>query len=956
MNRRLQVLTRAVLATAVVGMTLAVGLGAGPAAAETRNQVDVGADVNCNLNGLHQGTGPVSTCGDLTIVTEVLVNGASEAAGHALEIGDVVTVRLTVTPRGGHDAFYEETVDGIRNNGGGSDMRFALDIALPGETGTELSAPTNVQMSRTDNGDRGNGPLINCLAHNGQEGQRSDPLTAVTLGGPSVGTTAMNASLAGGSITARWDDMAWDRCVNVLSNNGFYGGHVIQFDQTVDTLGTSTLTPTWNFGQVRMERTDGSRVIRWGTSADQSLTLPAAPYIPGPAVVDDGAQVDATYPGQSATSAAIDVLANDSGADPIQITAVGATTSGGTVDCGALPGVGPCTYQPSEGFSGTDTFTYTVTDSNGSSTAQVTVNVIPNSAPDADDDLGATTVGVEATGNVLGNDTDADGDDLAVTTTPVAAPANGTVTLAASGDYTYTPDPGFFGADTFTYEVCDTHQMLSGAPTSRCATATVTISVDAGDGPSAVGDLAATDTDVPVDIDVIANDDVGDTGPVTITATTTPVAGGTVTCTTTSCTYTPPSGFSGTDGFTYTITDAVGRSASASVTVGVVGNHAPIAVDDAISAIEDGPAVSGDLSGNDTEIDGEALTYTATPVVAPTKGTVAIAADGTFTYTPAAGESGTDTFTYEVCDDHQTLGGDPAPACSEATVTVTITATPLVAPIAVEDGANTDVDIAVDIDVLANDEDPDGDPSTLTIASAGYGGTPGVSQAGGTVECADTCTYTPPLGFSGTDAFTYTVTDADDQQASALVLVTVVGNLPPVAADDFGVVARDDELSGSLVDNDQELDGDSLIYTTEPVVAPAHGSVAIAADGTYVYTPDAGYAGIDQFVYEVCDDHTLLDGTPAEECSQAQATVLVGYATMNDLDDAVAMLDARIDDHTHSDSSGDGPVGTGLGGALARTGAELRTLVVLGFVALAAGALLLRARSTRRSPTDVAGP
>ncbi|MCB0971476.1 MAG: cadherin-like domain-containing protein, partial [Acidimicrobiales bacterium] len=79
-----------------------------------------------------------------------------------------------------------------------------------------------------------------------------------------------------------------------------------------------------------------------------------------------------------------------------------------------------------------------------------------------------------------------------------------------------------------------------------------------------------------------------------------------------------------------------------------------------------------------------------------------------------------------------------------------------------------------------------------------------------------------------------------------------------------------------------------------PVVAPQHGTVVIAEDGTYTYVPEAGFVGVDEFVYEVCDDHTYRDGSPAEACSQAKVTVLVGYATVADLDTAVADLEAQI--------------------------------------------------------------
>jgi LPXTG-motif cell wall-anchored protein len=943
--------SRVALALALALTAAGAGvLPASPAGAETRNQVDVGANLNCALNGLHQGTGPVSTCNDLTITTRVLVNGADVPAGTVLAVGDVVTVQVTVPPRGGHDSFYQETVDGIRNNG--NDERFAIRVGLPGQTGTNLSAPANVSMSRTDTGDRGNGPLINCLIHNGQEGARSDGATGITLGAAPVGGTAMNANVSGTTLTAQWDDLAWDRCVNVLSNNGFYGGMTLSFDQTVATLGAVPLQPTWNLGQVAMERTNLSRQLLWGTNVDVALTLPAQP--PGPTAVPDAAQVDAHYAGQAPTSVAVPVLADDTGTGTLQVTAVSATTAGGTVTCGTLPSAGPCTYTPAVGYSGTDTFDYTVGDANGSATTQVTIIVRPNAAPVAQDDLAATVPGTAVSGSVTPNDSDPDGDPLAFTTTLVTAPTNGTATLSAAGAYTYTPTAGWFGTDSFRYEVCDAHPMISGPATRRCAQATVTVAVSPGANPVAAPDTGLTDVDDPILIDVLANDATGSTGPVTVTSagtSTTPggtAAGGTVSCAAAGCTFTPAPGFSGTDAFTYTVTDANGRTSSTTVTVVVVGNAAPLAGPDTVVAVEDGPAVVGDLAANDVELDGEALVYDTTPVAAPTLGTVAIAADGTFTYTPTAGASGTDTFTYRVCDDHTDVLGAADPACTVGTATVTITATPLEAPVAVEDSLHTDTDIAGVVDVLANDSDPDGALAGLTITSAGFGGTAGATQAGGTVACTTTCTYTPPLGFSGTDVFAYTVTDGDGLTATAFAVITVVGNQAPLPADDFGMTPVDEPFDGDLWGNDVDLEDEGLLYTTTPVVDPSHGTVSIEEDGSYTYRPDPGFVGVDQFVYEVCDAHGLLDGTLASKCSQATATILVGVAFVDDIPDPPPPPPPG-----HGPGSGTGN-GTGSGpgtdGTLPRTGAELGLLALLGLALATVGTSLWWLSRRRRHP------
>jgi hypothetical protein len=935
------------------GLVAAVLAPTSPASAVTRNQVDVGANVNCNLNGLHQNEGPVSTCRDLTITTQVLVNGADVPQGTVLAVGDVVTVRVVIAPRGGHDAFYQETVDGIRNND--RDQRFAIRVGLPGETGTNLSQPANVVMSRTDNGDRGSGPLINCLAHDGQEAARTDAPTAVPLDGSLVGSTRMNASVVGAQLVAQWDEMAYDRCVNVLSNNGYYAGFTLSFDQVVDVAGTVPLTPTWNLGEVSHELKNGNRRITWGSNADVSLTIASERR---PTAVPDTAAVDAHYAGQQATSVALDLLANDEGVGTLTITGVTATTAGGTVDCGVLPAAGPCTYTPPVGHSGADTFHYTVTDDNGSSTTLVTVLVLANAAPAAQDDLFTTTAGHAVSGEVTANDTDPDGDPLVVSTTLVTGPTNGTVVLAADGTFTYEPASGFFGTDAFTYEVCDLHPMLDGSTSSRCSQATVTLNVDPGALPGAVADLAQTDADVAVTIDVLANDDAGAAGPVAITfagvgaVAGTTVAGGAVICTAT-CTYTPPAGYSGSDAFTYTITDGGGRTSSATVLVLVVGNRAPLALPDAFDGAEPGVALEGDLSANDVDLDGDALVYDAAPVDGPHQGTVTIASDGTFTYLADPGATGTDGFTYRVCDDHTLLDGTPAPACTTATVTITIAAMPTDPPVVVEDSAITDRDIAVEVDVLANDQG-----ASIAIAFAGFAGRAGGTQAGGAVTCEAVCTYTPPLGFSGTDVFAYTVIDEHGVERTTYAWITVVGNRAPLAADDLVLTPIDAAVSGDLAGNDLDLDGHGLTYTTTAVVGPSNGTVTIASDGTFTYVPNPGFTGVDQFVYEVCDDHQLLDGTPSPACAQALATVLVGMATVDDLPGIHIHIDADLhidqgrpggQDGSDSGQGGSGG-GSGPGGPLARTGAELAGLAAGGLLASVLGLALVTLRR-RSAPT-----
>lgn len=167
------------------------------------------------------------------------------------------------------------------------------------------------------------------------------------------------------------------------------------------------------------------------------------------------------------------VLANDVDSEERDIDVDGYTDpANGTLTLDAE--TGEFTYTPNEGFVGEDTFTYTATNGEDTS-APVTVTVtIGNNLPVPQNDVASTLMNREVQGNVLNNDTDPDGDPLAVVLNGTA-PANGKVFLNADGSFTYTPDAGFVGEDTFTYNATD--GQLEGTSGPVVVTGTVTITV-----------------------------------------------------------------------------------------------------------------------------------------------------------------------------------------------------------------------------------------------------------------------------------------------------------------------------------------------------------------------------------------------------------------------------------------------------------------------------------------------
>ena len=225
-----------------------------------------------------------------------------------------------------------------------------------------------------------------------------------------------------------------------------------------------------------------------------------------------------------------------------------------------------------------------------------------------------------------------------------------------------------------------------------------------------------------------------------------------------SFTYTPDSNFNGSDSFTYVANDGLGGpnsvAATVSITVGPI-NDPPTTVADAYDAVEGeilSVAAPGVL-GNDSDVDGDALTVTTTPVVAPTNGSLALNSDGSFDYTPSVAAPGSDTFTYEVCD--------PSSSCVNGVVDITIIAFVNTAPVAVDDTVNTPQNTVKPINVISNDYDPDGTIDATSVV-LGCGLATCTTSAGGTVvnSGGGIVTFTPKNpGYRGTDTFTYTVKD-----------------------------------------------------------------------------------------------------------------------------------------------------------------------------------------------------
>lgn len=269
-----------------------------------------------------------------------------------------------------------------------------------------------------------------------------------------------------------------------------------------------------------------------------------------PDAVDDAAVTPA------GASVVIDVLANDSDADgdSIFISSVTDPANGSVSHDGAT-----VTYTPASGFTGVDSFYYSISDGfGGSDLAQVTVTV--NGSPDAGDDAASMFEDQSVTISVLSNDSDPNGDALRVVA--VGSPRHGSAAVNPDGSIVYTPAADFNGTDSFPYTVSDVH--------GASATAVVTVTVaPVNDAPVASDDSANCEKNRYVIVPVLANDSDVDGDALSVYSVGRASSGSVTIRSDGTVLYRARKGFTGNDSFVYTVTDGYGAVSSATVTVKV---------------------------------------------------------------------------------------------------------------------------------------------------------------------------------------------------------------------------------------------------------------------------------------------------------------------------------------------------------------------------------------------------
>ncbi len=337
---------------------------------------------------------------------------------------------------------------------------------------------------------------------------------------------------------------------------------------------------------------------------------------------------------------------------------------------------------------------------------------------------------------------------------------------------------------------------------------------------------------------VLVNDNANSLTVVSITATS---GGGTAAVASNgSLTYTPPASYIAQDTFVYTTDPSLcsGKN-NAMVTIDI----SPVVVNDNFSTPFNTPLlVSGtgvNLVSNDfLPTEGFSLACPATTVQGGTLSNCSV--DGSFAYTPPTGFSGTDTFTYEafVFSKESTLSANVA-------ITVGGNLPPIAnndGPFALAFGANYVGPASGPTNILSNDTDPENQPLSVS------GNTQPARGSVGNVASDGTFTYTPNSGISGTDSFSYNISDGNGGTANAVVSFLIA----PKATNDSYSTPFNTPLVVPLGTGVLQNDGGSSL-TVLANTPPAHGSVNVATNGSFTYTPVTGYSGPDAFTYTLKD-------------------------------------------------------------------------------------------------------
>nr|WP_229626037.1 tandem-95 repeat protein [Vibrio parahaemolyticus] len=658
----------------------------------------------------------------------------------------------------------------------------------------------------------------------------------VTSGGVSESTTVEvnvtpvnDAPVAKNDISTTQEDTAVT--IDVLSNDTDVDGDKLSIESvsvpkeqgTVEVVdGKLVFTPAENF--------NGDAEITY-TVTDGALTDQATVKVTVNAV-NDTPVVESNIADQTLaedfTPYTIDLNTAFSDVDNVDGELTFSVSGNSNIQVAIVNGI--ATITPTADWNGSEILTFTATDPSGESISQ-TVNFTV--APVADIVADSVTV-VEETPTiikVLGNDT-FEGDDKVVSLDTNNGPANGTVSINPDGSVTYTPNDNYHGTDSFTYIV-----------TSGGVSESTTVSVDVtpvNDVPVAKDDIATTQEDTAVTIDVLPNDSDMDGDKLSIQSASVPEAQGKVEIVEGKLVFTPSENFNGDAEITYTITDGqLTDEAKVTVTVNPV-NDAPTIKVDAVESITE------DAVNTDTVVAALTVRDTDTP-----EDQLAVSLENNSNgYFVLVGnevkltQAGVDavnndelnlkdlTISASVSD-----GVNPTASDSDSLIVNRVNDAPTVENAIADQVLSEDFDAyTIDLNEVFKDTD-----SSLEFSVSGNNSIP-ISIVNGVA------TISPTADWNGSEALTFTATDPSGESVSQTVNFTVAPVADIVA--DKATVVEDMPTIIKVLGNDT-FEGDGKVVSLDANNGPANGTVSVNPDGSVTYTPNDNYHGADSFTYIV---------------------------------------------------------------------------------------------------------
>ncbi len=655
---------------------------------------------------------------------------------------------------------------------------------------------------------------------------------------------------------------------------------------------------------------------------------------------------------------------------------------------------GSYTFTPTTNFIGTISIEYKLCDDGtpqACELATLTINVNP--VPDekdasknsiiANNDDNVTYDNVNVDGDVVSNDGDPDGDNISfsgfedplnagtydqntgtlvdidgINEEGLPVTNAGDLIINSDGSYTFDPEAGFTGTVNIDYQICDD----ATSPNCDVATLTITVSSDAGgvdnDPPFAGDDFGVTPENTAVTGNWLKNDNdtnsdnltvngsgtnvdpssPGD-GSTTLASLTTDQGGSVIIYNDGSYLYTPPTNYSGTDQVSYQICDVTVTAPtplcdSATIYLSVTPINETFAVDDENVTLQD-VVVNGDVITNDFDPfdqDGQSFSTfldpstglppsgSTDPITITGKGVLTPDGKGGYSFDPDPSYTGTVEIDYQVCDDGAPVRCDTAKLVIDVIPTSDPTNSASNDVIANDDDNVTYVNKAVSGGLLANDSDPEGDNITFsgfddgslpanyinsgsmtTVAGTDVDGNAVVDAGDLTINSNGTYTFTPTTDFVGRVVVPYQICDDESPQACETANLTIEvladadgsDNDPPFAGDDFSSTPFNAPVSGTFIDNDNDINGDDITFagttinTSDPsptaigtYTTEQGGSIIFYTDGSYTYTPPVDHIGSDSYAYQVCDDASPV------RCDSATVNLVVLpiYRDYSDLD------------------------------------------------------------------------